>query len=70
MARQKIYRVKVVREGRATYCEVLSNPQPDEDTPMTYEEALAEQEQQALLCPENLYRIEELSNEEGKEENV
>lgn len=28
--------------------------------PLTYEQALAEKEQQELLCPENIYRIEEI----------
>lgn len=39
---------------------------PEEEEPMTYEEALAEQEQQALLCQENLYKIEEVEEEADK----
>ena len=35
--------------------------EPEDTEPLTYEEALAEKEQQELMCPENLYRIEELS---------
>jgi len=34
--------------------------QPEEDAPLTYEEALAEKEQQELMCPENLHIIEEV----------
>ena len=33
--------------------------EPEDDEPLTYEEALAEKEQQELMCPENIYRIEE-----------
>ena len=38
----------------------------DEAEPLTYEEALAEKEQLELMCPENVYRIEEI----GEEQNV
>ena len=34
---------------------------PENPEPMTYEEALAEKEQQELMCPENLYQLEEVS---------
>ena len=33
---------------------------PEDDELMTYEQALAEKEQQELMCPENMYRIEEV----------
>ena len=33
---------------------------PEDDEPMTYEQALAEKEQQELMSPENMYRIEEV----------
>ena len=33
---------------------------PEDSEPLTYEEALAEKEQQELMCPENLYQIEEV----------
>jgi len=33
---------------------------PEDPEPMTCEEALAEKEQQELMCPENVYRIEEV----------
>ena len=33
---------------------------PEEDEPLTYEQALSEKEQQELMCPENLHRIEEI----------
>ena len=33
--------------------------EPEDDEVLTYEEALAEKEQQELMCPENIYRIEE-----------
>lgn len=32
---------------------------PEDEEPMTYAEALAEKEQQELISPENLYRIED-----------
>jgi len=34
--------------------------EPEEDAPLTYEEALAEKEQQEMMCPENLHIIEEV----------
>ena len=34
--------------------------EPEGDEPLTYDEALAEKEQQELMSPENLYRIEEV----------
>lgn len=34
--------------------------EPEEDVPLTYEEALSEKDQQELMCPENLHRIEEI----------
>jgi len=34
---------------------------PEDDEPLTYEQALAEKEQQELMSPENIYRIEEVS---------
>jgi hypothetical protein len=34
--------------------------EPEDTEPLTYAEALSEKEQQELMCPENLYRIEEL----------
>ncbi|MFH1141046.1 MAG: hypothetical protein V1724_05135 [Chloroflexota bacterium] len=34
--------------------------EPEETAPLSHEEAVSEKEQQELLCPENLYRIEEL----------
>ena len=40
---------------------------PEDQEPMTYEEALAEKEQQELMGPENLYRIEEVSDEDHRE---
>ena len=33
--------------------------EPEDAEPMTHEEALAERRQQELLCPENIYLIEE-----------
>ena len=33
---------------------------PEEDEPLTYEQALSEKEQQELMCPEHLHRIEEV----------
>jgi len=33
---------------------------PEDDEPLTYEEALSEKEQQELMCPENLHRMEEI----------
>ena len=33
---------------------------PEDDEPLTYEEALSEKDQQELMCPENLHRIEEI----------
>ena len=33
---------------------------PEDDEPMTYEQALAEKDQQELMSPENMYRIEEI----------
>ena len=35
---------------------------PEDEEPMTYDEALAEKEQQELLFPENVYRIEEIKS--------
>lgn len=35
---------------------------PEDEEPMTYEEALREKEQQEFLFPENLYRIEEIES--------
>ena len=35
---------------------------PEEDEPLTYEQALSEKDQQELMCPENLHRIEELES--------
>ena len=32
---------------------------PEDSEPLTYEEALSEKEQQELISPENLYRIED-----------
>jgi len=34
--------------------------EPEEDAPLTYGEALAEKEQQEMMCPENLHIIEEV----------
>lgn len=34
--------------------------EPENEAPMTYTEALSEQEQQELISPENLYQIEEI----------
>lgn len=34
--------------------------EPETEAPMTYTEALSEQEQQELISPENLYQIEEI----------
>lgn len=34
--------------------------EPEDTEPLTYAEALSEKEQQELMCPENLYHIEEL----------
>ena len=36
--------------------------EPEDDEPMTYDEALAEKEQLELMSPENIYRIEEEQN--------
>ena len=36
---------------------------PEDAEPMTYEEVLNEQQQQELMSPENLYRIEEVETE-------
>ena len=33
--------------------------------PLTYEEALAEKEQLELMCPEDVYRIEEIEEEQN-----
>ena len=38
--------------------------EPEDDEPLTYEEALAEKEQQELMSPENIYRIEETDEEQ------
>jgi len=32
----------------------------EDDEPLTYEQACAEKDQQELMCPENIYRIEEI----------
>ena len=34
--------------------------EPEDSEPLTYAEALSEKEQQELMCPENLYQIEEI----------
>ncbi len=39
---------------------------PEDEEPMTFSEALAEQEQQRFLFPENIYRIEEIETAIGK----
>lgn len=36
---------------------------PEDADPLTYEEALAEKEQQELMCPENIFQIEEIKEE-------
>ncbi len=33
---------------------------PEDDEPLTYEQALAEKDQQEMMSPENIYRIEEI----------
>jgi len=45
----------------------------EHEEPMTYDEALAEQEQQQFLSPENIYRIEEIespAHADRKEEDL
>ena len=37
--------------------------EPEDDEPMTHEEALAEKDQQELMFPENIFRVEELPEE-------
>ncbi|MBI4531880.1 MAG: hypothetical protein HY709_10235 [Candidatus Latescibacteria bacterium] len=59
-----------IRPGKRYRLVAYLRIDPDNDEPMTYEEALAEQEQHVLLFPENLYRIEELSTEEEENRNV
>jgi hypothetical protein len=39
----------------------------EEGEPMPYEEALKEKEQQELMCPENIYRIEEVKDEDHRQ---
>ena len=34
---------------------------PEDPQPLTYEQALSEQEQQEFMSPENIYRIEQTS---------
>ena len=34
--------------------------EPEDDEPLTYEDACAEKDQQELMCPENIHRIEEV----------
>ena len=41
---------------------------PEDEEPMTFREALADQEQQRLLFPENIYRIEKVKTVIGKED--
>jgi hypothetical protein len=33
---------------------------PEDDEPLTYEQALSEKDQQELMCPEHIHRIEEI----------
>ncbi len=50
-------------EQRASKCYRLipfMRIEPEGDGPLTYEQALSEKQQQELLCPENIYRIEEI----------
>ena len=37
---------------------------PEDDEPLTYEQALAEKDQQELMSPENMYHIEEIKKED------
>ena len=37
---------------------------PEDQEPMTYEQALAEKEQEELLFPENICKIEEIEDEQ------
>ncbi|MBI4487500.1 MAG: hypothetical protein HY694_00310 [Deltaproteobacteria bacterium] len=38
--------------------------EPEDEELLTYEEAISEKEQQELMCPENIYCIEEMKSDE------
>ena len=52
-------------DGRARQYQLISymRIEPEDGEPMTHEEALSEKDQQELLCPENIFRVEELPEE-------
>jgi len=55
--------------ARKLYCLVAYiRVDPEDVEPMTFREALAEQEQQRFLFPENIYRIEEVKRAIEKED--
>ena len=58
--RQLHQRESNAQSGRRYRLITFMRIDPEDDEPLTYEQALSEKDQQELVCPEHIHRIEEV----------